>query len=282
MPQRQLPFQLEFLQLFGSLLRQGMRFMSRCSTYWWFQAAAYGRNGQGRWKWDLPHKSTGIWYEVIRLYPRWIHVPNTADRWGRRRKRGRPILPVEWRGWRLGVVWMVGFLTQETQASYYVLECANQERVSGEMQTAGKGVSATNGDDAWSFSDVLRIAHWVSVIINLLYLREYYVCHWCGQLAAEATRRIGNSEIRPHRCPPPTTMPPKTCQFCEKARAIIRRPKTGDHICKECFFNVFETEVHNTITLAKLFKPGDRVAIGASGGKGNKSHSMLRCAHIYL
>ncbi|PVF93721.1 hypothetical protein CPB86DRAFT_876924 [Serendipita vermifera] len=62
-------------------------------------------------------------------------------------------------------------------------------------------------------------------------------------------------------------MPPKTCQFCEKARAIIRRPKTGDHVCKECFFNVFETEIHNTIQHAQLFKPGDRVAIGASGGK---------------
>lgn len=31
---------------------------------------------------------------------------------------------------------------------------------------------------------------------------------------------------------------------------------------------MFETEVHNTIVEAKLFKPGDRVAIGASGGKG--------------
>ncbi|KIM29446.1 hypothetical protein M408DRAFT_15823 [Serendipita vermifera MAFF 305830] len=62
-------------------------------------------------------------------------------------------------------------------------------------------------------------------------------------------------------------MPPRPCQFCEKSRAIIRRPKTGDHVCKECFFNVFETEIHNTITHAKLFKPGDRVAIGASGGK---------------
>jgi cytoplasmic tRNA 2-thiolation protein 1 len=27
-------------------------------------------------------------------------------------------------------------------------------------------------------------------------------------------------------------------------------------------------EVHNTITEAQLFKPGDSVAIGASGGKG--------------
>jgi cytoplasmic tRNA 2-thiolation protein 1 len=63
-------------------------------------------------------------------------------------------------------------------------------------------------------------------------------------------------------------MPPRNCAFCDKARAIIKRPKTGDHVCKACFFWVFETEVHNTITNAKLFKAGDKVAIGASGGKG--------------
>ncbi|KAJ8523524.1 hypothetical protein ONZ45_g99 [Pleurotus djamor] len=62
-------------------------------------------------------------------------------------------------------------------------------------------------------------------------------------------------------------MPPKTCALCLKARAMLKRPKTGQQICKDCFFHVFETEVHNTITEAKLFKPGERVAIGASGGK---------------
>ncbi|KAF9649341.1 hypothetical protein BDM02DRAFT_3142783 [Thelephora ganbajun] len=62
-------------------------------------------------------------------------------------------------------------------------------------------------------------------------------------------------------------MAPKLCALCEKSRAILKRPKTGQQICKECFFYVFETEVHNTITQAQLFKPGDRVAIGASGGK---------------
>lgn len=49
---------------------------------------------------------------------------------------------------------------------------------------------------------------------------------------------------------------------------MLKRPKTGQQICRECFFYVFETEVHNTITEAKLFKSGDKVAIGASGGKG--------------
>ncbi|CAE6491942.1 unnamed protein product [Rhizoctonia solani] len=62
-------------------------------------------------------------------------------------------------------------------------------------------------------------------------------------------------------------MPPRPCELCHTARAILRRPKTGQQICKECFFKVFETEVHNTIIDAQLFKPGDRVAIGASGGK---------------
>ncbi|KAJ2357860.1 cytosolic thiouridylase subunit Ctu1, partial [Coemansia sp. RSA 2611] len=42
---------------------------------------------------------------------------------------------------------------------------------------------------------------------------------------------------------------------------------TAQSICKECFFHVFETEVHNTIVDSNLFKPGDRVGIGASGGK---------------
>lgn len=68
-------------------------------------------------------------------------------------------------------------------------------------------------------------------------------------------------------------MAPKLCALCETARAILRRPKTGQQICRDCFFYVFETEVHYTVTEAKLFKTGDRVAIGASGGKGKHSRS---------
>ncbi|GLB33284.1 putative CTU1 protein [Lyophyllum shimeji] len=62
-------------------------------------------------------------------------------------------------------------------------------------------------------------------------------------------------------------MAPRACALCENAKAMLKRPKTGQQICRECFFYVFETEVHNTITQSKLFQPGDRVAIGASGGK---------------
>jgi len=61
-------------------------------------------------------------------------------------------------------------------------------------------------------------------------------------------------------------MPVLCSSKCGK-KAILKRPKTGDALCKECFFWAFETEIHYTIVQAKLFKEGDYVAIGASGGK---------------
>lgn len=47
----------------------------------------------------------------------------------------------------------------------------------------------------------------------------------------------------------------------------LQRPKTGHALCQPCFFAAFEAEVHETIVKGDLFKPGDSVAIGASGGK---------------
>lgn len=61
-------------------------------------------------------------------------------------------------------------------------------------------------------------------------------------------------------------MPVQCSTNCGKA-AILKRPKTGHALCKECFFLAFENEIHNTIVEGKLFKVGDKVAIGASGGK---------------
>jgi len=63
-------------------------------------------------------------------------------------------------------------------------------------------------------------------------------------------------------------MPRSKCSSaaCD-AYAALRRPKTGDALCKECFFWAFETEVHHTIVTNGLFKRGDKVGIGASGGK---------------
>ncbi|CAG8537689.1 3923_t:CDS:2 [Ambispora gerdemannii] len=60
---------------------------------------------------------------------------------------------------------------------------------------------------------------------------------------------------------------PRLCVVCKEERASVKRPKTGEQLCRNCFYHVFEIEVHCTITDNKLFKSGDRVAIAASGGK---------------
>lgn len=62
-------------------------------------------------------------------------------------------------------------------------------------------------------------------------------------------------------------MPPATCFSCKETRAVIIRPKNRHKLCRACFLQIFETEVHETITNTNLFYPGERVAIGASGGK---------------
>ncbi|GAB0093152.1 Cytoplasmic tRNA 2-thiolation protein 1 [Sergentomyia squamirostris] len=50
-------------------------------------------------------------------------------------------------------------------------------------------------------------------------------------------------------------------------KAIIKRPKTADPLCRDCFLAAFEAEVHHTIKENALFTPGSTVAIAASGGK---------------
>ena len=62
-------------------------------------------------------------------------------------------------------------------------------------------------------------------------------------------------------------MPPTPCALCDGARAVIIRPKNHQKLCKTCFISIFENEIHETIISANLFHPGERIAIGASGGK---------------
>ncbi|ODM99165.1 Cytoplasmic tRNA 2-thiolation protein 1 [Orchesella cincta] len=50
-------------------------------------------------------------------------------------------------------------------------------------------------------------------------------------------------------------------------KASMKRPKTGEAVCQNCFYAAFEDEVHDTIVKNNLFKPGDYVAVAASGGK---------------
>ncbi|VVT56440.1 uncharacterized protein SAPINGB_P005059 [Magnusiomyces paraingens] len=59
----------------------------------------------------------------------------------------------------------------------------------------------------------------------------------------------------------------RPCELCNTRRPVLKRPKTGQKLCKPCFYHVFETEIHNTIQESNLFYPGEVVAIGASGGK---------------
>lgn len=56
------------------------------------------------------------------------------------------------------------------------------------------------------------------------------------------------------------------CDICG-TKAVLKRPRTGKLLCRECFFTSFENDVHETIVQNNLFKRGDRVACGASGGK---------------
>jgi len=62
-------------------------------------------------------------------------------------------------------------------------------------------------------------------------------------------------------------MPQQLCQICQAARAQILRPKNHARICAPCFIAKFEEEVAETVHATELFQPGERVAIGASGGK---------------
>ncbi|KAK8933342.1 Cytoplasmic tRNA 2-thiolation protein 1 [Platanthera zijinensis] len=57
------------------------------------------------------------------------------------------------------------------------------------------------------------------------------------------------------------------CSICTQRKPALRRPKTLEQICRECFYAVFEEEIHNVIIKNHLFKAGERIAVGASGGK---------------
>jgi len=74
--------------------------------------------------------------------------------------------------------------------------------------------------------------------------------------------------------------PKKVCDICKSGKPVIKRPKTGQMVCKECFYFVFEEEIHQTIIQGNVFKENERVAIGASGGKG--IHIYIYIKEIYM
>jgi hypothetical protein len=97
----------------------------------------------------------------------------------------------------------------------------------------------------------------------------------------------------------------KLCSRCNQNKAVLRRPKNLDQVCnlpwlssffswyptilfmtqlcKSCFFSAFEEEVHETILKNNLFKSGERIAIGASGGKDSTvlGHVMVTLNERY-
>lgn len=62
-------------------------------------------------------------------------------------------------------------------------------------------------------------------------------------------------------------MPAPQCASCHKARAALRRPRSGQALCGACFCAAFEAEVLHTVVAGRLLPPGAVVAVGASGGK---------------
>lgn len=62
-------------------------------------------------------------------------------------------------------------------------------------------------------------------------------------------------------------MASRLCSACNEKRAQILRPKNHHRLCATCFTAVFEKEVAEAVESTNLFYPGERVAIGASGGK---------------
>lgn len=60
------------------------------------------------------------------------------------------------------------------------------------------------------------------------------------------------------------------CDSCGVKSPQIRRGITGESLCKSCFIEAFENEVHSVIMRHNVFQRGDRVAVGVSGGKGKR------------
>lgn len=84
---------------------------------------------------------------------------------------------------------------------------------------------------------------------------------------------------------PPRRRARRACALCATAAASLRRPRDGSALCQECFLRKFEDETHEVIVGEGLFREGQRVAIGASGGKDSTvlAHvlSVLNERHKY-
>ena len=49
---------------------------------------------------------------------------------------------------------------------------------------------------------------------------------------------------------------PKFCSYCKDKKAKILRSKNRKPSCLECFYEVFENEIHIALQKEKVFKKG--------------------------
>ncbi|XP_069942058.1 cytoplasmic tRNA 2-thiolation protein 1 isoform X4 [Cherax quadricarinatus] len=105
-------------------------------------------------------------------------------------------------------------------------------------------------------------------------------CYRGGWLVNNGTAGTCEGTLDASRTKIDVKMPVKCNTGCQR-NAVLKRPKTGYALCKECFFWAFEEEVHHTITTAKLFTPGDYVAIAASGYRDDSLETVKRNEQQY-
>ncbi|KAF7457184.1 Cytoplasmic tRNA 2-thiolation protein 1 [Cryptosporidium felis] len=59
----------------------------------------------------------------------------------------------------------------------------------------------------------------------------------------------------------------KGCYYCGGGRVVMKRCRTGNLSCQDCFITNFEEEVHEYITSNRMFERGNKVGVCISGGK---------------
>lgn len=70
----------------------------------------------------------------------------------------------------------------------------------------------------------------------------------------ESTNTIINSSVKKIKLS-------ALCELCHGRKAVMKRPKNLMKLCKECFYNIFETEIHNTIISNNLFYRGEKLLL---------------------
>ena len=60
------------------------------------------------------------------------------------------------------------------------------------------------------------------------------------------------------------------CKRC-KTQPVIKLPNNNVYLCKTCFIKYFERKVRKTVRQYEMFRKGETIAVGVSGGKDSLS-----------